>query len=105
MPVSWNDNGGDRSRIQSREGGIEMREKLEFIGTLLLLSLSFAIFILVVFALGIVATWLLYRIGILIGLGQDVFMRIFQIIATWKAWDAVAWVIGKIANRKEVRNE
>ncbi|WP_290375163.1 hypothetical protein [uncultured Duncaniella sp.] len=48
-----------------------MRENLEFIGTLLLLSLSFTIFILVVFALGIVATLLLSHIGRRTDMGQD----------------------------------
>ncbi len=79
-----------------------MRENLEFIGTLLLLSLSFTIFILVVFALGIVATLLLSHIGRRTDMGQDIFIWMFQIIAIWKAWDAVAWVIGKIANRKSL---
>lgn len=78
-----------------------MKDKLNFIGNLLLLIIVTAIFIFLVYALGIVAILLLAQFGVWVGLGQDVFIWVVQIIATWKAWDLLTWIIGKIAFRKE----
>lgn len=74
---------------------------LKFIRGRLLFALAFAVFLISISALAISATLLVAVIGSVIGIGQDIFIYAILIVAYWKAWDAVAWVIGKIAERQE----
>lgn len=74
---------------------------LEFIGCQLLLALALAVFIVLVIILGTGATFLVVFIGEWIGIGKDIFIYIVLFVAYWKAWDALAWVVGKIADREE----
>ncbi len=78
-----------------------MSAKLKFICELLLVSGMLIVFSILVYILGTGATFLVYYIGKHTRLGNDIFIYVFHIIAVWKAWDALSWLIGKIVNRKE----
>ena len=78
---------------------------LKFIGDAPLLAVAFAIFLILVSALALGATLLVAVIGSWIGIGQDIFIYATLYVACWKAWDFLAWIIGKIADREERRKE
>lgn len=82
-----------------------MKKILEFIGNGLSFMLMTAIFLVLVSALGIGAILLIAIIGSWIGVGHSIFIYVVYFIAFYKAWYALAWVIGKIADRVERRKE
>ncbi len=84
---------------------MKAKEILRFIGNGLLLSIAFTIFLCLVIALGIGAVVLLGLLGKWIGIGEYVFAYAVFFIAFWKAWDALAWVVGKIAEIEEWKKE
>lgn len=78
---------------------------LKFIGDALLFAVAFAIFLILVSALAIGATFLIAVIGKWTGTGQDIFIYATLYVACWKAWDFLAWIIGKIADREKRKKE
>lgn len=78
---------------------------LKFIGNGLSFMLMMAIFLALVSAIGIGAILLIAIIGSWIGVGHSIFIYVVYFIAFCKAWDALAWVIDKIADRVERRKE
>lgn len=82
-----------------------MKSIMKFISRQLLLALAIAVFVCLVISLGVGATFLLAFIGRWIGIGKDVFVYAFQIIAIWNVWNALAWVVGHIPYRKDNINE
>ena len=78
---------------------------LKFIGDALLFAFAVAVFIALVAILGTSATFLIAVIGKWTGTGQDIFIYATLYVACWKAWDFLAWIIGKIADREERRKE
>lgn len=82
-----------------------MREILKAIGDGLLFTLAVIVFIILVSALALGAFFLVASIGKLIGIGKDAFIYAVWFIAFWKAWNFLAWVVGKIADRVERKKE
>lgn len=82
-----------------------MKTILKFIGNGLSLMLMVAIFLALVSALSIGAILLITIIGSWIGVGKNIFIYAVFFIAFWMAWDALAWVVGRIADRDELRKE
>lgn len=84
---------------------MEIKSVLKFIGNELLFLFAIAVFISLVTALGVVATILLIMLGHWIGIGKDIFIYFAMFCIFWKAWDALAWVVGKIADRIERKQD
>lgn len=84
---------------------MNVRNTLKTIGNELLLIVALATFIVLVTALGVVATILLMMLGYWIGIGKDIFIYFALFCISWKVWDALAWVVGKIADRIECKKE
>ena len=83
-----------------------MKTILEFIGEVLLLFVMTIIFLAIVSALTLGVILLLVYIGELTGIGLKIFIYAVWLVVFWKAWDFLAWVVGKIADREErKRNE
>lgn len=84
---------------------MKMKSALKFIGNELLLIFALMVLIGLVAALGTVAMILLSMLGLWIGIGKDIFIYIAGCCIYWKAWDALAWIVGKIADRIERKKE
>jgi hypothetical protein len=84
---------------------MNVRNTLKSIGNELLLIVALATFIVLVTALGVVATILLMMLGHWIGIGKDIFIYFALFCISWKVWDVLAWVVGKIADRIERKKE
>lgn len=82
-----------------------VKNVLKFIGHELLFIFAIAVFISLVTALGVSATILLAILGRWIGIGKDIFIYFALFCICWKAWDVLAWVVGKIADRIERKKE
>lgn len=78
---------------------------LKPIGDGLLLAVALAVFVVLAITLAVGATLLLVFIGRWTGLGNDIFVYAVLFIAIGKAWDALAWVVGKIADWVERKKE
>lgn len=84
---------------------MKAKSVLKSIGNELLFIFALAVFIGLVTALGVVATILLTMLGHLIGIGEDIFIYFALFCVCWKAWDALTWIVGKIADRIERKKE
>lgn len=84
---------------------MNIRNGLKFIGNELLFIFAIAVFIVLVTLLGAVATILLAMLGHWIGIGKDIFIYFALFCISWKVWDALAWVVGKIDDRIERKKE
>lgn len=84
---------------------MNVRNTLKSIGNELLLIVALVTFIVLVTALGVVATILLMMLGHWIGIGKDIFIYFALFCISWKVWDVLAWVVGKIADRIERKKE
>ena len=82
-----------------------MEKILKLIGDGLSLMLMLTVFVVIVSSVSIGAILLIAKIGNWIGIGWDIFILVVYIIAFCKAWDIIAWVIDKIAERGERRKE
>lgn len=80
---------------------MNIRNTLKSIGNELLFIFALATFIVLVMILGGVATILLAMLGHLIGIDMDIFAYFTMFCISWKVWDALAWIVGKIADRIE----
>lgn len=80
---------------------MKIKSVLKSIGNELLFIFALAVFIGLVMALGVVATILLAMLGRWIGIDKDIFIYFALFCISWKAWDALAWIVGKIADRIE----
>lgn len=84
---------------------MKAKSVLKFVGNELLFIFALAVFIGLVTALGVVATILLAMLGHWIGIGKDIFIYFALFCISWKVWDALAWIVGKIADRIERKKE
>lgn len=84
---------------------MNIKNGLKFIGNELLFLFAIAVFISLVTALGVVATILLAMLGHWIGIGKDIFIYLAMFCIFWKVWNALAWIVGKIADRIERKKE
>lgn len=96
MPLPRNRKGG---------GGMNVRNTLKSIGNELLFVFAIAVFIALVTALGAAATILLAILGRWIGIDKDIFIYFALFCISWEAWEILAWVVGKIADRIERKKE
>lgn len=78
---------------------------MRFIGNGLLSIFTLVVFISLVMALGVVATILLAMLGYLIGIDMGIFIYFALFCISWKVWDALTWIVGKIADRIERKKE
>lgn len=84
---------------------MKIKSILKFIGNELLFIFALAVFIGLVMALGTAALILLALIGRWIGIGYDIFTYFAGFYIYWKVWDGLAWVVGKIADKIERKEE
>lgn len=84
---------------------MNIRNMLKTIGNELLFIFALATFIVLVMTLGGVAIILLAMLGHLIGIDMDIFTYFTMFCISWKVWDALAWIVGKIADRIERKKE
>ena len=84
---------------------MNVKSVLKFVGNGLLSIFALAVFIGLVTALGVVATILLAMLGLWIGIDKDIFIYFAMFCISWKVWDALAWIVGKIADRIERKKE
>lgn len=84
---------------------MKTKSVLKFIGNELLLIFALMVFIGLVTALGTVAIILLSMLGCWIGIGKNIFIYLAAFCIFWKVWDALAWIVGKIADRIERKKE
>lgn len=84
---------------------MKAKSVLKFIGNELLFVFAIAVFIALVTALGVAATILLAMLGRWIGIDKDIFIYFALFCISWKVWDALAWIVGKIADRIERKKE
>lgn len=84
---------------------MKARTIMRFIGNGLFSIFALAVFIGLVTALGVVATILLAMLGHWIGIDKDIFIYFALFCISWKVWDALAWIVGKIADRIECKKE
>ncbi len=84
---------------------MKAKEILRHIWRGLSLALALAVFIILVLSLGTGASIIIALIGKMIGIGKDIFIYIVLFVCIDKAWDALAWVVGKIAEREEQKKE
>lgn len=78
---------------------------LKSIGDELLFIFAIAVFISLVTALGMCITLLLMLLGRFIGIGNDILLYFTLFCISWKAWDALAWIVGWIADKTERKKE
>lgn len=78
---------------------------LKFIGDALLFAFAVTVFMFLVAILGTSAAILIAVIGKWIGVGKDIFIYATLFVTFWKAWDFLAWIVGKIADREERKKE
>ncbi|MBD5332201.1 MAG: hypothetical protein HDR97_00410 [Bacteroides sp.] len=78
---------------------------LKYVGERLLFAFAVAVFISLVAILGTSAAILIDVIGKWIGIGKDIFSYVVLFVANVKAWDFLAWIVGKIADRDERKKE
>lgn len=84
---------------------MKVKSILKFIGDELPFIFAIAIFIGLVMALGGVTIIFLAILGHWIGVDEDIFIYFTMFCIYWKVWDALAWVVGKIADRIERKKE
>ncbi len=84
---------------------MKAKSVLKFIGNELLFMFAIAVFIALVTALGVGAAILLAMLGRWIGIDKDIFIYFALFCISWKVWDVLAWVVGKIADRIERKKE
>lgn len=78
---------------------------MKFIGNELLLIFALMVFIGLVTALCTIALILLSMLGCWIGIGKDILIYLAIFFIFLKAWDVLAWVVGKMADRIERKKE
>lgn len=78
---------------------------LKSIGNELLFMFAMAVFFVLVMTLGVVATILLAMLGHLIGIDMNIFIYFAMFCIYWKVWDALAWIVGKIADKIKRKRE
>lgn len=84
---------------------MKVKSILKFIGNELLFIFAIAIFIGLVMALGGVSIIFLAILGHWIRVDEDIFIYFTMFCIFRKAWDALAWAVGKIADRIERKKE
>jgi len=84
---------------------MKIKNALKFIGDELSLIFALMVFIGLVTALGTVVLILLSLLGLWIGLGEDIFIYLAAFCIFYKAWDVLGWVVVKIADRIERKEE
>lgn len=84
---------------------MKVKSALKFIGNESLLIFALMVFIGLVTALGTVVLMLLSLLGLWIGLGEDIFIYLAAFYIFYKAWDVLDWVVVKIADRIERKEE
>lgn len=84
---------------------MKAKSVLKFIGNGLLFIFALAVFIVLVMALGVAATILLALLGRWIGIDKDIFIYFALFCISWKVWDVLAWVVSKIADRIERKQD
>ena len=84
---------------------MKIKNVLKFIGNELLFIFALMSFISLVTVLGMAAIILLSMLGCWIGIDKDIFIYLAICFIFWKAWDALAWIVGKIADRIERKKE
>lgn len=84
---------------------MNVRNTLKSISHELLFIFALAVFIGLVMALGVVATILLMMLGHWIGIDKDIFIYFALFCISWIVWDALAWIVGKIADRTERKKD
>ena len=77
------------------------KRTLKFIGRELLFFLALAAFVVIAITLGTIIAIIIALIGRWTGVGKDIYIYATLFICIWYAWDAMAWVVGKIADRYE----
>ena len=90
---------------QSYEKEMKIKSVLKFISSNLLLFLAMGILISLVAAVGVAVVILLSMIGSWIGIDEDIFIYFAMFCICCKAWEALAWIVGKIADRIERKKE
>lgn len=80
---------------------MNIRNTLKFIGDKLFLLIALTVFIGLFTALALVATILLAALGHWIGIDKDFFIYFSTFCISWKVWKAMAWIVGKAADRIE----
>lgn len=78
---------------------------LKYIGDALLFVVLTTIFLAIASAFTLGAILLLVYIGELTGIGLKIFVYAIWFVVFWKAWDFLAWIVGKIADREERKKE
>lgn len=78
-----------------------IKSALKFIGNELLLIFALMVFIGLVTVLGTIALILLSMLGCRIGIGKDILIYLATSFIFLKAWDVLAWVVAKMADRIE----
>lgn len=84
---------------------MSMKNVLIFIGDVLAFVLAATIFMGFVTALGLVATILLLLLGRWIGIGPNILVYVAMFCIFCKAYDVLAWVVGKMSDRIERKND
>ena len=84
---------------------MKIKSALKFISNELLFIFSLMLFIGLVTVLGTVAIILLSMLGCWIGIGKDIFIYLAGFCIFWKAWNALAWIVGKIVDKIERKKE
>ena len=80
---------------------MKIKSVLKFISDGLFSIFAITTFVSLVVVLGAVAITLLAMLGHLIGIDMNIFIYLAMFFIFWKAWDVMAWVIDKIADRIE----
>lgn len=84
---------------------MKVKSVLKFIGNELLLIVALMVFIGLVTVLGTVAIILLSMLGLWIGIDKDIFIYLAAFYIFCKAWDVLAWVVDRIADKIERKKE
>lgn len=84
---------------------MKIKSVLKFISDGLFSIFAITTFVSLVVVSGAVAITLLAMLGHLIGIDMDIFIHLAMFFIFWKAWDALAWIVGKIADRIKRKKE
>lgn len=84
---------------------MNIKSVLKFIGNELFFIFAIAVFIVLVTLSGVVVTILLMMLGHWVGIDKDIFIYFALFCISWEVWDALAWIVGKIADRTERKKE
>ena len=84
---------------------MKIKSVLKSISSNLLLFLAVGILISLVAAVGVAVVILLSMIGSWIGIDNNIFIYFTMFCTCCKAWEALDWIVGKIADRIERKKE